>query len=373
MNNLVTKVDELIKSSESKFTSTIAQFKWELIPQAQLHAAKVALTKSDYVMKIAASDPDAVYDALQKSAILGLDLTEGKRQAWLIPRKNQQGKTVIHLQPGYKGVEAIHQRMGVIDRLTIRVVRENDDFNWDGDDSVKPTHTALWFDSDYKRGPIKGAYCITYFPDKTIQVIVVSVDKIFKEHRDISDSWKSYQTKLAAKEKAYPPPWVTSEEEMVKKTMAYIASKQWPANFRNPETSSRIIETLHQIDTEDYSIYKHKYSSEQKEYFDNFLAQGDSLGLYLFNRYVENDVYIDLFNSFNKGEKVKNKDKCRKMESVGLELFNGIQKSLANDDYVQFAEYMQGSLDITHKFLRKRISIEDLARFDDYLTQYLNQ
>lgn len=177
-NNLAVQVDEAVTGAAGQFVSTLSQYKWDLLPDSQLHAAKQALTKSDYIMKIAAGDANAVHGALVQSAILGLDLTEGKRQGWLLPRKNQNGKTVIQLQVGYKGVEAIHQRMGVIDRLVIRVVRKNDTFEWSGDDAEKPKHDAEWFASDDVRGEISGAFAITYFPDGSINVTTAPITDI---------------------------------------------------------------------------------------------------------------------------------------------------------------------------------------------------
>ena len=195
MNDLAVKVENAITGAAGQFVSTISQYKWELVPDSQIHAAKQALTKSDYIMKIAAGNVEAVHNALVQSAVLGLDLTEGKRQGWLLPRKNQCGKTVIHLQVGYKGVEAIHQRMGVIDRLVIRVVRKNEKFEWDGDDSEKPRHKADWFADEKTRGEISGAYAITYYPDGSINVVTAPITDIFEKHRDRSESYKSYKAR----------------------------------------------------------------------------------------------------------------------------------------------------------------------------------
>lgn len=253
MNNLATQVGEIVTGASAQFISTLTQYKWDLIPDSQLQAAKQALTKNDYIMRVACGNVDAVHDALVKSAILGLDLTEGKRQGWLLPRKNSAGQMVVQLQVGYKGVEAIHQRMGVIDRLSIRVIREADQFEWSGDDREKPSHKADWFGSDKDRGKIIGAFAVTYFPDESINVVVTSITEIHEKHRDISDSWKSYKKKLAEGKYAFPPPWVDYEKAMVEKTMAYIASKQWPANIRDKGVSSKIVSTLHEVDVADYT------------------------------------------------------------------------------------------------------------------------
>lgn len=364
MSDLVKKVDAIILDSSAKFVSTLSQYKWDLIPDSQLHAARVALTKSDYIMKVAASDPGAVHDALTKSAILGLDLTEGKRQGWLIPRKNQDGKAIIQLQVGYKGVEAIHQKMGVLDRLSIRVVCKNDKFEWSGDDGEKPTHQAEWFASEKERGPITGAFSVAYFPGGGIHVVVASISQIHEKHRDRSDSWKSYQSKLAKGENPYPPPWVTDEEEMVKKTMAYIASKQWPANIRDQGTSSKILETLHEVDIADYSL---RFTPEQRDAFYSFINTGDSLGLYLFSKRIDIEGFAALFNTFPKGEKTKQKAIVRDMEKTGSELLQCVRSALESNDQGLLLETMEGCQEVTHKLVKSVLDESQRSAFDALL------
>jgi len=292
-------------------------------------------------------------------------LTDGKRQGWLLPRKNQQGKTVIQLQVGYKGVEAIHQRMGVIDRLAIRVVRENDDFNWSGDDPETPDHKAEdWFAPEEQRGPIVGVFSITYFPDGNIQVMTAPISEIYEKHRDRSDSWKSYSAKIANGESAYPPPWVTDEKAMIEKTMAYIASKQWPADIRNQEAASKILETLHETDIADYSL---QYTKEQRDAFYSFLEADDSLGMYLFSKHVDIEVFSALFNTFKKGEKTKMKDRVRKMEDMGQKLLDGVLNSIENNDSGELMECLEGSIDVTKKMISRRLDDAKKRVFEEML------
>jgi len=348
------KVDEVISGASSQFVSTLTQYKWDLIPDSQLHAAKQALTKSDYIMKIACGNPDAVHEALINSAILGLDLTNGKRQGWLLPRKNQQGKTVIQLQVGYKGVEAIHQRMGVIDRLVIRVVRENDEFEWGGDDQEKPNHKANWFNSDEKRGKPKGVFSITYFPDKSIHVITASINEVYEKHRDRSDSWKTYVRKQKEGGYNHPPPWVTDEKAMIEKTMAYIASKQWPANIRDEGTSSKILETLHETDASDY---QYAYTQEQETAFFNFVDSHDALGLYLFREHVSIEAYEALYKkmkySFPKGTKTARCDDFGKLVSIGREVHTEILKAINTSDAGLLSENIEGMIEVTESLLKR--------------------
>lgn len=368
MNELITQIDDLITKSASQFVSTISQYKWDIIPDSQLQAAKVALVKNDYIMKVACNNPGSVHDALMQSAILGLDLTEGKRQGWLLPRKSQikdnNGRyiTNVVLQVGYKGVEAIHQRMGVIDYLTIRVVRENDIFEWSGNDQEKPSHTASedgstpnWFASDDKRGPIKGAFSITYFPDGHIHVMTVSITVIYEKHRNRSDSWKSYEAKVKKGEYAHEPPWKTDEQSMVEKTMAFIAAKQWPANIRDEGLSSRILQTLHEVDISDYSL---AYTKKQKEVFDKIFQERDSLGYFLFSQRAEIETQTALVNSFKKGEKTKNKQTLRDMSKEGFLLLGNIYNALKDKDEGLLFESIEGCLVDTEKMLLAELDME---------------
>jgi len=352
VNDLMLNIDNIVTESASKFVSTLSQYKWDLLPDSQLQAAKQALTKNDYIMNVACGNTEAVHDALIKSAILGLDLTEGKRQGWLLPRKNQFGKVVIQLQVGYKGVEAIHQRMGVIDRLSIRTVFEDDVFEWSGDDREKPRHEADWFSNN--RGDPKGAFAITYYPDGTYGVTVASIDEIYTKHRDRSDSWKSYQKKMKEDGKAYPPPWVSDEKAMIEKTMAYIASKQWPANIRDSEMSSKILETLHEVNTADYSL---GYTQEQKEVFNTLLEAKDALGMRLFELHVGIEVnsalWGDLIRAIPRGGKGKKREEIDSWRNAGPEILANVEAAINDEDIGLLHESVEGICDVTKVMLVK--------------------
>jgi len=353
-------IDKTVTEAAAQFVSTISQYKWELVPDSQLLAAKQALMKSGYIMKIAAGSPESVQTALVQAAILGLDLTEGKRQGWLLPRKNQLDKTVIQLQVGYKGVEAIHQRMGVIDRLVIRVVRENDEFEWSGDDAEKPKHKADWFADNKSRGEISGGYAITYYPDKSINVVVSPISHIFEKHRDRSESYKSYKAKTDKGEWAYKPPWVSDEQSMVEKTMAYIAAKQWPANIRDEDRASKILETLHETDVSDYT---YGYTQEQKEYFYRFIDEKDALGMYLFGKHVLTEVYIALYQgligSIPRGGKGKRREEHEKFMEQGDNTFHNILTAISTRDVGLLSENVEGILVATENLLLKKLDKKD--------------
>jgi recombination protein RecT len=372
MNELAT-IDTMIQQTSEGFAKTLSQYKWELLPDSQLQAAKQALTKNDYIMKIATGDTEAVHDSLMKAAILGLDLTEGKKQGWLLPRKNQQGKAVIVLQVGYKGVEAVHQRMGVIDRLSIRTVRENDDFTWSGDDSEKPVHEAKpnWFASNEERGSVSGAFAITYFPNGSTSTVVAPISVIFGNHRDRSDSYKSYLTKKAKGGYAHPPPWVSDEQSMIEKTMAFIAAKQWPANNRDNGVASKILETLHEIDISDYSL---SFTSEQRDAFIKFVEAEDSLGLYIFTQLrIEIETYAAIHKQYmqniERGGKGKVRDHINMLVRQGHDLFDDIIEGLNNDDEFKVVESMDGSLVVTSKLVISTLSDSQKVKFVEMMRE----
>lgn len=364
MNDIAVNVNKLVDNAAEKYVSLLSQYKWDMLPDSQLQAAKKALTKNDYIMKIAASNPESVYDSLAQAATLGLDLTEGKKQGWLLPRKNQNKGTDIVLQVGYKGVEAIHQKMGVIDRLVIRTVRENDIFTWSGNDSEKPEHTASvdketpnWFASAEVRGPIAGVFSITYFPDGSIHTMVASITDVFEKHRDRSDSYKSYLEKKKKGGYAHPPPWVSDEQSMVEKTMAFIAAKQWPANNRDEERSSQVLETLHQIDISDYSL---QYTKKQKDAFFNMADAEDALGLYLFSKWAEIEVYAaihrEYLNTAPRGGKTKVRNRIDGMVGEGQEIFQNIIRAIEENDPVLLMEQTEDQLVPTEKLLKAKLN-----------------
>lgn len=378
MSNELSVIDSTLAGIRGEMADTIKQYNWSILPDSQLHAAKQALTKNNFISKIAAQNPGAVHAALVQSSTLGIDLTEGKRQGWLVPRKNQNGQMVVQLQVGYKGVEAIHQKMGVIERLVITIVRKNDDFEWSGDDQEKPSHKANWLANEQDRGEIAGVYSITYFPGGDIQVMVKPVSEIYEKHRDISDSWKSYKRDVDAGKKAYPPPWASFEAAMVEKTMAYIASKQWPAVNKNGDVAEGIAETLHSIDTSDYTEAFATYTAEQKACYLSLIKAEDALGFYLLNKSAPIEVITALDRSYMKGiprgkKGVPGKMEARKaleeMVNTGEDIFLQCIAAIQSDDKFAFMELAEECTDYGKKFLMRNIS--DIQR--DIADEWLNE
>lgn len=342
-------IDSTIARLEPEFSKTVLAQGWHLIPKTQLLAAKRQIMRNDYSMKLASQNPQSLYDAIMTAAIIGVDLTEGKRQGWLVPRDGG-----IAFQVGYKGIEAVHQRLGVIQRLVVRTVHQGDTLAWSGDDQEKPIHTADWF-NDKARGDMVGAYAITYFPDGSYQVMSESIEAINRDHRDKSDSWKNEKSRKFS-------PWSNHIKAMVEKTMAIIASKQWPAASQDKEHASEVLERLHQAETADYSVYK-KDDVVVVNDMHAFMLAGDALGLYLFLNAIpaEEQMQYYWWPASPKGLKGACREHHQRMLESGQELYQRILQAIdAGHDY-QLAECLELATGTTRKLLADQVGTQKTA------------
>lgn len=64
-------------------------------------------------------------------------------------------------------------------------------------------------------------------------------------------------------------------------------------------------------------------AEEHKREFDKLVSCGDGVGIYLMSQMLGDEVYTDLYNSFEKGSKVKMKEVCDKLYNRGLDVCQG--------------------------------------------------
>lgn len=112
------------------------------------------------------------------------------------------------------------------------------------------------------------------------------------------------------------------------------------------------VEALHQAEGTAYSI-------EQHTEFMSLLHKGEALKFYMFRLTMEDHVWIALYNSFEKGEKVKGKEKAGALEKEGISQFNDIKDTLKQaaegDDEGAVSEVL-GELDAEeHAFVMKHV------------------
>jgi hypothetical protein len=104
--------------------------------------------------------------------------------------------------------------------------------------------------------------------------------------------------------------------------------------------------------------YTPKYTPQHKEVFDELVEADDCLGLYSMIRIVGDEIYTDLFNSGENGMKTALKNKCRKMENSGKELFDNIEKAISENDSFLAVETMEGLTEKGRSLIRRAIGKE---------------
>lgn len=174
---------------------------------------KVTLAALTKTPKLQECTPESFLMAVAACAELGLEPNSPLGHAYLIP----YGKD-CQLVIGFKGLLAVARRSGEIGSISVRVVRERDEFTVQYGDNEKihhvPFRPVVTYDANGNptgfEGPADGgravaAYMIAHLKDGSIQREVMNVDEILLI-RARSRSGKS-------------GPWATDFDEMARKTV----------------------------------------------------------------------------------------------------------------------------------------------------------
>lgn len=175
------------------------------------------LTANDYLAKVARGNQGALFAAITNVAAIGISLNPAAKLAYLVPRKGG-----VCLDISYMGLMHIAQQCGAIQWGQAVVVREKDKFELRGVDK-EPEHVYQPFAD---RGKIIGVYVVVKTDGGDYLTHPMPLSKVH-EIRDRSEAWKAYQ-----RDKSKVCPWVTDEEEMIKKTCVKQAAKYWPRRER---------------------------------------------------------------------------------------------------------------------------------------------
>jgi recombination protein RecT len=173
--------------------------------------AMQALTKNDYVFKVANQNPRSVQLAMINVASTGLTLNPAYGYAYLVPRDG-----AIVLDISYKGLIKIATDSGAIMWARAECVHENDRFTYHGPAAMPEIKTDPFRD----RGPIIGAYCIAKTQQGDILTEAMDLAAI-EQVRSASTAW----TKGA---KGKRGPWEDYFSEMCRKATIKRARKTWP-------------------------------------------------------------------------------------------------------------------------------------------------
>jgi hypothetical protein len=164
------------------------------------------LTTNAYLASVAKANPDSLRAAVMNICAIGLSLNPASKLAYLLPRKG-----TICLDISYMGMMHIAQQCGAIQWGQSIIVREKDEFELQPLGAA-PIHKYKPFDEN--RGEIIGCYTVVKTDTGDYLTNAMSLRKIH-ETRNRSEAWKAY-----VKDKSKLCPWVTDEEEMIKKGLA---------------------------------------------------------------------------------------------------------------------------------------------------------
>lgn len=173
--------------------------------------AMQALTKNDYVFKVANSNPRSVQLAMVNVASTGLTLNPAHGYAYLVPR---DGGIVLDIS--YKGLIKIATDTGAILWARAECVHENDLFTYRGPAEAPEIKTDPFRD----RGDIIGAYCIAKTRQGDILTEVMdraSIEKV-----------RSASTAYMRGKQGSKGPWEDYFSEMCRKAVIKRARKTWP-------------------------------------------------------------------------------------------------------------------------------------------------
>lgn len=212
MSNIAV-IEEVVYSLGPIFESVAVDK--SIVFKREAEFAMQAMSKSDYLCKVALENQQSLKDAITNLSATGLTLNPIRKQCYLVPRKK-----AICLDISYMGLIDL-----AVDSKSIRwaqaaVVRKGDSFTLHGYDKP-PTHTYDPFGTE--RGDIVGVFVVVKLVDcQDYLTHTMSIAEVYNI-RDRGEAWKAYMADPSKKSA-----WNTDEAEMIKKTCVKQASKYWP-------------------------------------------------------------------------------------------------------------------------------------------------
>lgn len=202
--------------------------------EEECNFALQALNNNGFLGNVARSNPDSLQSAIYNVAACGISLNPIKKHAYLIPRK-LGGQMAVTLDVSYQGLIHIATQEGQLIWVRCTIVHEKDEFEVQGL-TKEPYHNYNPFGD---RGKMVGVYATAKISNGDILTHAMPIEKVLKI-RDRSESYKAYKNKKVTS------PWITDEEEMIKKTCIRQASKLWPKT-----KNERLEKTLHNLNEVD--------------------------------------------------------------------------------------------------------------------------
>ena len=168
-------------------------------------------------------DPISLVGAVIQSSQLGLELDGILGHAYLVPFRNTKkgGRLEVQFIPGYKGLIDLARRSGQVNRISAHIVYEGDVFKMEFGTSEVLEHIPV---PPSQRGERKGVYAVAVLKDGSTHFEWL---------------WEEEVQKVKAQSKASKfGPWVTHEDEMIRKTAIRRLVKYLPLSVELAKASA---------------------------------------------------------------------------------------------------------------------------------------
>lgn len=343
--------------------------------EAEVGFAMAILRNNDYMMNAATQCPQSLQQAMAAIASTGLSLNPVKKEAYLITRnmkvKGEGGRefwqTRIFLEPSYMGMVNLATNTGSIEWVQARCVYSADEFT-DHGPGIRPTHNYNAFAKKEARGEFVGVYCVAKAGPDYLTAIMTADEVLSIRNR--SESWKNKLKKAAEGKTITGGPWETDFEEMAKKSVIRNGYKTWPKT----DKLSRLEEAVH-ISNENEGFEPMlsapplaTFNAEQKAYFDGLITNSDALGMFVLQCTMDESMFTNLYNSFEKGSVTKYKrivgDLLSKGASIVEDCATAIREGIEQGDDSAIAEIVDGMSSDAIGILRDRLPQNMKSAFD---------
>ena len=193
-------VRDLLEKSKNEIAKALPK---SITPERVARIALTTLRKNPGLLEC---DPNSFLGAVMQASQLGFELDDNLGLAYLVPFFNKKtGRKEVQLIIGYRGLIELARRSGQLRSINAHIVYENEPFTLEYGLLETLKHVPL---PPSKRGKdIKGVYAVATMIDglKTFDFLWQEEIESIKKSSKAGDNTMS--------------PWVTHEEEMMKKTV----------------------------------------------------------------------------------------------------------------------------------------------------------
>src|SRR6266566_2635504 len=182
-----------------------------LSPERLIQIAIIAITKSPQLQRCT---PLSIVGGVIEASELGLSLEPSLGQAYLVPFWNSKsGMMEAQMIPGYRGLVHLARNSGLVRNVRAEVVRKDDKFEIEYGTSPRLVHVPNLKAGDrYNPETWVGVYAVAEFTREWPSEFVYLERELVYKIRQRSKAFNPGGDKKAS------GPWVTDEEEMLKRS-----------------------------------------------------------------------------------------------------------------------------------------------------------